>query len=78
MAYAFVVHKLKSYHELGTYVFNHTWLQRPIVLNVVVKTAIIDVVHQEVQVVVILETAYYLYKMRRLVQCLQDIPFAKH
>ena len=78
MAYAFVMHELESHDELCAYVLDDTGLQRPVILNVVVKTAVIDIVHQEVQVVIVLEAAYYFYKVRRLVQRLQDVPLPKY
>lgn len=78
MAYAFGMHEFECKYKLGCYVLNNLWLQRPIIVYVVVETAIINVVHQKVEMVLILKTAYNLHKIRTFIKCLQNIPLTKH
>lgn len=78
MAYPFGMHEVQCEDDLRRYMLHYFWIQRPILLYVGVEIAVVYIVHQEVQVVVVLETALDFYEVRTLRERLQYVPLTEY
>ena len=78
MAYSFLVHELQSLNYLSYDFFVDIWRHRPVSLDILIQISMARIFHQEIEIILILETFFYFDNFRAIREHFEYVPFSEH